>query len=125
MKQRKSLDVFLLCLKIILPILLLIPLIFFSYQLIEGRIFEIAHADVPQNPCGGGMVLYIFLSHIVLLAVNAILLVICGIGLIISKKYKASPLHSNNVRSFVWLTLAPVFSQLLYLGVTLITISIG
>lgn len=124
MKQRKFLDVFLLCLKIILPILILIPLLFFSYRLIEGRIFEITHADEQLDPCGG-MGLYIFLSHFLLLAVNAVLLIISLIGLVISKKYKASPIHKKNVRAFVWLTLAPIFSQLLYLGVTLITMSIG
>jgi hypothetical protein len=123
MKQRKSLDVFLLCLKIILPILLLIPLIFFSYRLIEGHIHDIA--NIGNEGYHSGIGLYIFLSHIVLLALNAILLVISLIGLVISKKYKASPIQKKNVRAFVWLTLAPIFSQLLYLTVTLITMSIG
>jgi predicted small integral membrane protein len=123
MKQRKSLDIFLLCLKIILPILLLIPLIFFSYRLIEGRIYDIANIGTEGYHSGIG--LYIFLSHFLLLVVNAVLLIISGIGLIIAKKYKATPIHKKNVRAFVWLTLAPIFSQLLYLTVTLITMSIG
>jgi hypothetical protein len=123
MKQRKFLDIFLLCLKIILPILLLIPLIFFSYRLIEGRIYDIANIGTEGYHSGIG--LYIFLSHFLLLVVNAVLLIISGIGLIIAKKYKATPIHKKNVRAFVWLTLAPIFSQLLYLGVTLITMSIG
>lgn len=124
MKQRKSLDVFLLFLKIILPILLLIPLIFFSYQLIDGRIWELSHIE-NREPCNPGMALYAIVTHIILLGINTVLLIISIIGLIIAKKYKASPIHKKNVRAFVWLTLAPVFSQLLYLGVTLITISIG
>ena len=124
MKQRKSLDIFLLCLKVILPILILIPLVFFSYQLIDGRIFEITHADPPPDPCGG-MGLYILISPILLLGINAVLLIISIIGLIIAKKYKASPIQNQNVRTFAWLTLAPFFSQLLYFGIMMITLNIG
>ena len=123
MKQRKSLDVFLLCLKIILPILLLIPLIFFSYRLIEGRIHDIA--NIGNEGYHSGIGLYMFLSHIVLLAVNAVLLIISLIGLIIAKKYKASPIQKKNVRAFVWLTLAPIANQLLYLIITMIVMNIG
>ena len=41
MKKPKALDILLWCLKIILPILILIPLAFFTYRLIEGHIEEI------------------------------------------------------------------------------------
>lgn len=100
MKQRKALDVFLLCLKIILPILLLIPLIFFSYQLIDGRIWELSHIE-NREPCNPGMALYAIITHIILLGINIVLLIISIIGLIIAKKYKASPIHKKNVRAFV------------------------
>ena len=124
MKQRKALDVFLLCLKIILPILLLIPLIFFSYQLIDGRIWELSHIE-NREPCNPGMTLYAIITHIILLGINIVLLIISLIGLIIAKKYKASPIHKKNVRAFVWLTLAPITNQLLYLIITMIVMNIG
>ena len=124
MKQRKALDVFLLCLKIILPILLLIPLIFFTYQLIDGRIWELSHIE-NREPCNPGMALYAIVTHIILLGINTVLLIISIIGLIIAKKYKASPIHKKNVRAFVWLTLAPITNQLLYLIITMIVMNIG
>ena len=43
MSKDKVKNAVLLCLKIILPILILIPLAFFTYRLIEGHIEDIAN----------------------------------------------------------------------------------
>lgn len=123
MKKRKFLDIFLLCLKIILPIFILIPLVFFSYRLIEGRIEDIA--NIGDEGYHSGIGLYIFLSHIVLLGVNVVLLIIGCVGLLISKKYKSSPMQKNNILTFRYLTLAPIISQLLYVVINLIAMNIG
>ena len=54
MKQNKVLDILLLCLKIILPALLLIPLAFFTYRLVECRMDDIANAGVEGYHSGMG-----------------------------------------------------------------------
>lgn len=123
MKKRKFLDIFLLCLKIILPVLLLIPLVFFSYRLIEGRIEDIANIGVEGYFSGTG--LYIFASHILLFVANIVLLILGCIGLLISKKYTSSPIQKKNIKTFLCLTFAPIVSQILYVIICLIVINVG
>ena len=123
MNKKKMLDIFLLCLKIILPILILIPLVFFSYRLIEGRIEDIA--NIGNEGYHSGIGLYIFLSHIVLFGINVVLLIIGCVGLLVSKKYKSSPMQKNNVITFRYLSFAPIISQLLYVVINLIVVNIG
>ena len=123
MKKIKFLDIFLLCLKIILPILILIPLVFFSYRLTEGRMSDIANAG--NDDYHSGLGLYIFASHTVLFIVNAILAVIGAIGLLIAKKYKTCPVQRQNIIAFRCLAIAPLCSQMLYVLINMIVMSIG
>lgn len=123
MKKDKILDVLLLCLKIILPILIMIPLAFFSYRLIEGRIEDLANIGNDSYHSGTG--LYIFLSHVTLLVINAVLLIIGCIGLLIAKKHKACSLQNRNIITFRCLALAPVCSQLLYVIINVIVLNIS
>lgn len=123
MGKRKILDIILLCLKIILPILILIPLVFFSYRLIEGRIEDIA--NIGNEDYHSGMGLYIFLSHLVLLGANVVLLIIGCIGLLVSRRYTSSPVQKNNILTFRCLAFAPVISQLLYVVINLIVMNVG
>ena len=123
MKRIKLLDILLLLLKIILPIFLLLPLVFFSWRLIEGRVEDIANIGNPDYHSGLG--LYIFASHVVLLGVNAVLLVVGCIGLLISKKYTATPTQAKNISIFRLLSLAPVASQVIYLLINHIVVNVG
>ncbi len=123
MKKVKFLDILLLCLKIILPILILIPLAFFSYRLAEGRMSDIA--NIGNDDYHSGLGLYIFLSHIVLFVANAILTVISTIRLLISKKYKTCPIQRKNIITFRCLTFAPLCSQVLYVLINMIILNIG
>ncbi len=123
MKKDKILNILLLCLKIVLPVLLIVPLAFFTYRLIENHIYDLAHRG-EQHYCGG-IGLYVFASHIVLLVANVILTVIGVIGLVIAKKHKSSPAHKKNVITFSCLALSPFVSQLLYVLITLIVLNIG
>lgn len=123
MKKRKALDFFLLCLKILLPILISVPLVFFIYRLIEGRIDDIA--NIGNEGYFSGMGLYVFLSHMVLFVINVVLLVIGCVGLLISKKYTASPVQKRNVITFRCLIFAPIASQFLYVVISLIVLNIG
>ena len=123
MSKDKVKNAVLLCLKIILPILLLIPLAFFTYRLIEGHIEDIANRGTEGYFSGMG--LYVFASHVVLFAANAVLTIIGAIGLLIAKKHKASPAHNKNVITFRCLALSPLCSQILYVLITIIVLNIG
>ena len=120
MKQNKVLDILLLCLKIILPALLLIPLAFFTYRLVECRMDDIANAGVEGYHSGMG--LYIFASYVLLIAANAVLSLVGGVGLWIAKRYTATPNHS---KIFLCLTLAPMASQVLYTAMIIAVMNIG
>lgn len=123
MKKSKYLDIFMLCLKIVLPILVLLPLVFFTYRLIEGRINDIA--NIGTEGYHSGMGLYIFASHIVLFGVNIVLLILGCIGLLISKKYTSSSIQKKNIITFRCLTIAPIVSQLLYVVINIIVMKVG
>ena len=123
MKKAKLLDIFLLCLKIILPILILMPLAFFSYRLTEGRMSDIANAG--NDDYHSGLGLYIFASHVVLFIANAILAVIGAVGLLIAKKYKACSMQRQNIITFRCLAFAPLCSQMLYVLINVIVMNIG
>ncbi len=122
MKKARLPDTFLLFLKIALPILTLIPLVFFSCNLIEGHIDAIANDHESHHD---GMGFYIFLSHILLAGMNAVLWGLAGVALLISKKYKSTPKHDKNVVAFDRLTVTPILSQILYVIITVVVLNIG
>lgn len=123
MKKGKILDVVLMCLKILLPILIAVPLVFFTYRLVENRISDLQHMGDVHYYSGIG--LYIFLSHMVLFAANVILTVIGIIGFIMAKKHTSASAYRRNVMGFRCLALAPLLSQILYVLATLIVTNIG
>ncbi len=123
MKKHRALDIILLILKIILPILIAIPLVFVSYRLIEGRIEDLE--NIGNESYHSGLGLYIFASHVLLLAANAILVFVGGIGLIIAVQYKSCPNRRKNVKSFICLTVAPMLSQWFYALINIIVVNVG
>ena len=122
MKKLKILEIFLLCIKILLPILIVIPLGFFSYRLVEGRMEDIA--NIGNESYHSGMGLYVFASNIVLLGANLVLSLIGLSGWIISKKYKSCPIQKKNIVIFRCLTWGPLCSQLLYILINLIVLNV-
>lgn len=123
MKKHKVLDILLWCLKIILPILILIPLVFLSYRLVEGHLEDLA--NIGNDDYHSGMGLYIFASHTLLFAANVILTVVGCIGWVIAKKYKSCPTQRKNIITFRCFALAPLCSQILYILINVIVMNIG
>jgi hypothetical protein len=109
--------------KILLVILILIPLVFFTYRLVEGHMHDLdAKDDLDYH---SGMGLYVFASHTVLLAINAILTLIITTGLLIAKKRNKSPECSKSAFKFRLLVAAPLTSQILYVLITLIVLNVN
>ena len=123
MKKYKVLEILLLCMKILLPILILIPLIFLSCKLIEVRMEDLV--NVGNDSYYAGSAFYIFASHMLLFVVYAILTLVGGVFWIIARTYKSSPRHRKNVIAFRWLTLTPVCAHALYLLINLIVMNLG
>lgn len=123
MKKYKVLEILLLCMRILLPILILIPLIFLSYQLIKVRMEDLANAG--NDSYYAGSAFYIFASHVLLFAVDAVLTLVGGIGWIIAKAYKGSLHQRKHVTAFRCLTFAPVCAHVLYLLINLIVMNLG
>lgn len=123
MKKTKVLDVVLLVLKVLIPVVLLATVVFFSYRLIEGHILDLQHRG--EESYHSGMGLYVFASHVVLAGVNAIMLIPCIAGLVIAHKHRGTPARDQNVRTFRALIFTPLLSQVLYFWVSLIVLSIG
>lgn len=122
-KKTKVLDVVLLVLKVLIPVVLLAAVVFFSYRLIEGHIFDLQHRG--EESYHSGMGLYVFASHVVLACVNAVMLIPCITGLVIAHKHRGTPARDQNVRTFRALIFTPLLSQVLYFWVSLIVLSIG
>jgi hypothetical protein len=122
-RKDKILNAILLCLKILVPLLTLIPLAFFTYRMIEGHIEDLANRG--NESYFSGMGLYMVASHVLLFAVNAVLAIIAAVGLLIATRRKPCPNHRKNVVTFHYILLTPVASQVLYVLLTVLILNIG
>ena len=112
MKENKLLEFILLFLKIALPIAMIIPVIYFSFDLVEIRIFDLEHAGISGYYSGYGFSL--FASSLVLLIMNGVVFLFAGIGLLVAYLYKECPTRKKKIRCSIWLMVAPFLNQLLY-----------
>ena len=122
MDRVKLIDFVLHCAKILLILLLLATLVFFSYRLVEGRLEDLAHQG--DDGYHSGMGLYIFASHVVMLGIHAVLCILGLICRLIAQACRATPRRDKHVLAFRWLTLAPLLNQLAYVIVTVIVLNI-
>lgn len=122
MNKTKVLDILLLCLEIILPILILIPLVFFSYRMIEGRMEDLA--NVGNEDYHSGIGLYLFLTHPLLFFWNAPLALIGVIGTRCARKRAACTGQKHHVTLFRAITFSAMGSQLLYFVMTLVVMNV-
>lgn len=112
MKENKGLEFILLFLKIALPIAMLIPVIYFSFELVETRIFDLENAG--DSGYYSGYAFYLFVSSLILLMVNGVVFLLAGIGLLVACLYKSCPTRKKKIRCSIWLMVAPFLNQLLY-----------
>lgn len=116
MKRNRILDAILLLLKVVLGVLTALPLVYFSYLLVDGHLFDMAHLGEPGYHSGTG--LYVFASHLVLLGMNLILVILGILGWVTAAKCKRS------TKAFRVLTFAPLGSQAAYAWVTVLVLGI-
>ena len=122
MKKQKTLEILLLCMKIVLPILIVVPLVFFSVKLAGMHMEDLANIGNPSYHSGTG--LYVFASHTILFVCNIVLTAIACVCLVTANKNKASPKRKRHLRFFRYLSMAPAVSQILYMVINVIVMRI-
>ena len=109
--ERRGLNIFLLILKILVPVALVAFLVWAMVDMIGMHIEDMKHVGESGYFSGYGLT---FLAFIVLgLMYNGVALVVSLVGLIISICYKGTFRHKKNVITFVILMIAPVVAELL------------
>lgn len=124
MRNQKALSIFLRILKILLIVAMILPMIFFSYRLIESRISDIQNAGDEGYHSGYGLLF--FLTGLVMLIVNGSVFLVCGITLLLlflsGRKYQGRP---KAMTWFSWFAIAPLANQMLYLLIGIVLARIG
>ena len=122
MKKEKTFENLLLCMKIALPILIIIPLVFFSVKLAGMHMEDLANIGNTDYHSGTG--LFVFLSHTILFVCNVVFTAIACICLVKANKNKASPKRKSHLRYFRYLAMAPAVGQFLYMAINIIIMRI-
>jgi hypothetical protein len=115
--QKKGLDTLLLVFKILIPVLIIPFLAWAMIDLFNQYIEDINMVCNNGDVCveGYGLTFVIFL--ILGLIYNGIILLLGGIGLVIAILYKTSLKRKKNIITFVGLTFAPIFAELLLVAI--------
>lgn len=109
--ERRGLDIFLLILKILIPVALVLYLGWAAIDLSEVHIEDMKHVGENGYFSGYGLS---FAAFIILgFMYNGVALVVALVGLIISICYKGAYRHRRNIVTFVLLMIAPVAAELL------------
>lgn len=109
--ERRGLDIFLLILKILIPVALVLYLGWAAIDLSEVHIEDMKHVGENGYFSGYGLS---FAAFIILgFMYNGVALVVALVGLIISICYKGAYHHRRNIVTFVLLMIAPVVAELL------------
>ena len=109
--ERRGLNIFLLILKILVPVALVAFLVWAMVDMVDMHIEDMKHVGESGYFSGYGLT---FLAFVILgLMYNGVALVVSLVGLIISICYKGTFRHKKNVITFVILMIAPVVAELL------------
>ena len=110
--MRRGLNIFLLVLKILIPVALVAYLVICGIDLVDAYLEDLAH--VGQD---GVYVQQFGLSYAILLILgfiyNGVALVLALVGLFTSIGYRSAYSRRGNIVTFVILTIAPVVAELL------------
>ncbi len=124
MNKRKPLDVVLLIFKIVIPCFLALLLIFFSVDLYDQRLSDLANEGADGvNIEGFGIAFAVLL--VVMLVACIFVLTLSLTGLIVSLLYKGAKNRRGNVIAYSVITASPILAFLLYLLIGTLIGNIG
>ncbi len=122
--KNKPLDIVLLIFKILIPLLMIVPLVFFTYLSIVNRIDYLEAIKLHGEPPGHyGMAE--FLYALIIFFINLGIFVISAIGLLIAHLFKTSQKREKHKKYFSWMLLAPIADTVLYCLILVLIVNIG
>ncbi len=122
--KNKSLDIVLLIFKILIPLLVIVPLVFFTYLSIVNRIDYLEVIKMHGEPPGHyGMAE--FLYALLTVFINAGVFVITAICLLIAHLSKSSQKREKHKKYFSWMLLAPIADTVTFILILILIINIG
>ncbi len=122
--KNKPLDIVLLIFKILIPLLMIVPLVFFTYLSIINRIDYLEAIKLYGEPPGHyGMAE--FLYALLTVFINAGVFVITSICLLIAHLSKSSQKREKHKKYFAWMLLAPIAVTVLFFIIIILILNIG
>ncbi len=122
--KSKPLDIVLLILKIIIPLLMIIPLVFFTYLSIVNRIDYLEAIKMHGEPPGHyGMAE--FLYALIIAFVNFCIFIVTAICLLTAHLFKTSQKREKHKKFFSWMLLAPIADTVLFGFILVLILNIG
>ena len=125
MQKRKPLDVVLLIFKIVIPVFLAFLLIFFSFDLYDQKMLDLASPDTNQTVSIDAFPLAFAILLIVMLLAVILALIVSLAGLIISIVYKQSAKRKKHILAYSLISAACPLSFFLFLLIGRLIESIG
>lgn len=121
--KNRALDIVLLVFKIILPLLMIVPLVLFTYLSIVNRIDYLEVIELYGEPPGHyGMAE--FLYALLTFFINAGVFVITALCLLTAYLFKSSQKRAAHMKYFTWMLPAPIAGTALYSLIIIIIFNI-
>lgn len=122
--KNKPFDIVLLVFKIILPLLMIVPLVYFTCLSIVNHIDYLETLEMYGEPPGHyGM--GEFLSALLIAFINFCVFIITAICLLAAHLFKSSQKRAAHMKFFAWMLLAPIADTVLYCLILILILNIG
>ncbi len=115
MQKRKPLDIVLLIFKIVIPVFLAFLLIFFSIDLYDQKMLDLANPDANQTVSIDAFPLAFAILLIVMLLAVILAFIFALAGLVISLVYRQSPRRKKHILAYSLITAACPIAFFLFL----------
>lgn len=122
--KNKPLDIVLLVFKILVPILIIVPLIYFTGLSIVNRIDVLEFIKIHGEPPGNNGMAE-FLSAILIAFINFCLFIINAICLLTAILFKSSQKRDKHIFHFSVMLFAPCVATILYCVILVLIFNIG
>lgn len=122
--KTKPIDIIFLILKIIIPLLMIVPLIFFTYLSIVNHIDYLEAIKLYGEPPGHyGMAE--FLYALIICFINFGVFIITAICLLTAHLSKSSQKREKHKKHFSWMLLAPIADTVIFVLILVLIVNIG
>ncbi len=122
--KNKPLDIVLLIFKIIIPLLMIVPLVFFTYLSIVNRIDYLETIKIYGEPPGHyGMAEFVY--ALLTVFINAGVFVFTAICLLIAHLSKSLQKREKHKKYFSWMLLAPIADTVIFSLILILIVNIG